>query len=129
MLMFLTLPLHIRIPKVKKPFALNLNTYRNAHYRLLNNAKIAFKTQLERSLPDIVICQKVRLEYTIFMPTKRGYDVANVGSILDKFTSDVLVECNILHDDNFNYVDSVCYKHGGIDKQHPRAELRVYEVL
>ena len=126
--MYLELPLHLKLHKVKKPFALNLNTYRNAHYYLLNKAKIAFKKQLEPTLPDIVIRQPVRFEYTIFMPTKRAYDVANVGSIVDKFCSDVLVECNILHDDNTDFVKSVKYIHGEKDKDSPRAELRVYEV-
>lgn len=128
MLLYLELPTHLRVPKVKSPFALNLNTYRNAHFRLLDKAKKYFATKVTPHIPDVVIREPVRFEYAIYMPTKRAYDVANVGSVIDKFTSDTLVSCNVMQDDNYEHLRSVTYKHGGIDRKNPRAELRIYEI-
>lgn len=91
-----------------KKFALNLNVYRNAHYQILNKAKIIFKNQLLANYPEIKkikgLTGKVRVNYNIIPNNKRKFDTMNVISIVDKFFLDALVEFGCIPDDNYNYV-------------------------
>ena len=72
--------------------------------------------------------EKCFLEYEIFFPNKRRTDLLNVGSIVDKFASDCLVECGYIVDDDRTVVQTVLFKDGGIDRENPRAELTVTEL-
>ena len=108
-------------------FRLNLNVYRNAHFRTLAAAKVNFKAWFYETYgsckgPPTTDCE---LEYTIYFPDNRAADVANVGSIVDKFASDCLTEMGYIQDDNRKVVKSVKYVDGGIDRDNPRAELIV----
>lgn len=89
-----------------KRFALNLNVYRNAHYQVLNKAKIIFKNQLLADYPEIqrIKAHQVEIEYYIDRCDKRKFDTMNIISIVDKFFLDALVEFGCIPDDNYNYV-------------------------
>jgi len=89
-----------------KRFALNLNTYRNAHYHVLSDAKINFKNELLTTNPELLKLKfnKVKITYTIIPNDKRLFDTKNIESIVDKFFCDALVESGIIPDDNYNYV-------------------------
>jgi hypothetical protein len=108
-------------------FSCNLNQYRNAHYRILNDAKknyasFIYDMDLRERLEN-----PVAIIYSIYAPNKRMYDVMNVGSITDKFACDALVNSKVLIDDNYNYVRYVACQHKGIDRDNPRAVLRIYD--
>lgn len=109
----------------KRKFILNLNNYRNTHYQALGVAKKKYKDFIWYTLPDIKYNNPVRLTYTIY--PKRKCDIANVGSIVDKFACDALVEKGIISDDDFDHVVEVSYRFGGLDKQNPRAVLTLEE--
>lgn len=89
-----------------KKFALNLNVYRNAHYQVLNKAKIIFKNQLLAYYPEIqkIKAHQVEIGYYIERCDKRVFDTMNIISIVDKFFLDALVEFGCISDDNFKYV-------------------------
>lgn len=89
-----------------KKFALNLNVYRNAHYQVLNKAKIIFKNQLLADYPEIkrIKSQQVQIEYYIYRCDNRKFDIMNVVSIVDKFFLDALVEFGCIQDDDYNHV-------------------------
>lgn len=89
-----------------KRFALNLNVYRNAHYQVLNKAKIIFKNQLLAQYPEIkrIKARRVQIEYYIEKCDNRKFDIMNVISIVDKFFLDALVEFGCIPDDNYNHV-------------------------
>jgi Holliday junction resolvase RusA-like endonuclease len=135
--MKLRLPLCVHFPRARdkdKPFYLNLNIYRNAHFRVLNNAKILYKEQvygavLESGLrPNTFkLTPPLRMVYTLFAATKRDVDVANVLSVVDKFTSDALVELGFIEDDNYRIIREVVYRFGMIDRDRPRVELEIDE--
>ena len=136
--MELTLPLKVRAgSKKKKPFyfSLNLNTYRNEHYAVLNRAKIQYKKDMllmnfktiKSATP--YVCGPLFLEYKLFMPSKRKCDVANILSIVDKFACDALVEYGILPDDNYDFIKEIHYIWGGVDKGNPRAELYIDYII
>lgn len=124
-----TLPLRVKKTKTKL-FSLNLNGYRNEHYQSLNKMKRKFKRIFVENYgvyPGEKM-EKVFLEYEIFFPDNRRTDVPNIGSIVDKFTSDCLVECGYIKDDDRTVVKTVLFKDGGIDRDNPRAELTVTEL-
>lgn len=122
--MNLILPIEIRTGK--KPFKCNLNIYRNCNrFRLGSVKKEYTKIVHELCLPPVYECFSgpVDLLYTLYMPTRRKCDVANICSIIDKFTCDALIKAHVLVDDNYDYIKSVKYSWGGVDKELPRCEL------
>ena len=89
-----------------KRFALNLNTYRNACYHVLNQAKINFKNELLLTYSELLKLKfnKVKITYIIIPHNKQLFDTKNIESIVDKFFCDALVECGIIPDDNYTVV-------------------------
>ena len=136
--MIIKLPLKINAAKqyaIPKPFGMNLNEYRNLHYRSLNCAKVNY-TEIVRAIVltehglNYPIFSKVNLEYTLYRKDKRLCDVSNVCSVVDKFACDALVKLGILPEDNYNHVIEVNYKWGGIIKdEESHVILEIIEVL
>ena len=117
------LPLEVFYSK-KKKFILNLNNYRNAHYRVLSIAKKLYTDNLIPRLEDFdSFSEPVTLTYTYYAKSKRRIDVSNPCSIIDKFACDALVKAEILEDDSFKQIKEVVYRFGGVDKENPRCEL------
>jgi|GEM_PF-2751593 len=89
-----------------KKFSLNLNVYRNAHFQVLNKAKIIFKNKLLAEYPEIyeIKANQVEIGYYIERCDNRKFDTMNIISIVDKFFLDALVESGCIPDDNFKYV-------------------------
>lgn len=139
--MILKLPLSITLPrktKEDKIFMLNLNVYRNANFHILNQAKIAWKEILRTEILNkndcfdklLSICNGavLRFVYTVHKGDKKSYDVANICSIIDKFTCDALVELGVIKGDNYKIISQVEYKTGEIDKENPHCELEIREA-
>ena len=109
-----------------KRYPLNLNHYRNAHYRVNHKAKVEFAKQMIPMVQDLPQLDKIKLTYVVYFAQKRG-DVANVGSIADKFFCDVLVEAKKITDDDYKHIPEVTYKYGGISKP-PRIEVIIEQL-
>ena len=121
--MKIDLPLEVYYSK-KKKFILNLNNYRNAHYRVLSISKSLYSDNLVPRLKDFDrFTEPVSLTYTYYARSKRRLDISNPCSIIDKFTCDALVKAEILEDDSFKQIKEVVYKFGGVEKDNPRCEL------
>ena len=125
----LSLPLKIKRTK-KKDFSCNLNVYRNTHYRTLNTVKKRYHKAVFKLLEGntIVFTKPVRLTYYLYLATKHRSDLGNICSVIDKFTSDALVEWGVLVDDYWKYIQEINYKFMGFDKINPRAELVIEEI-
>ena len=127
----LILPLEVFYSK-KKKFILNLNNYRNAHYRVLSIAKKTYSDDLVEMIEkwdDIPrFDNPVDLEYVYYAKSNRRVDVSNPCSIIDKFTCDALVRVGILEDDSSKQIKSITYVYGGVDKESPRCRLTIKEV-
>ena len=122
---FVTLPLEVYYSE-KKKFILNLNNYRNAHYRVLSIAKKVYTENLVERIKDYSrFDDPVSLEYIYYAKSNRRLDVSNPCSIIDKFTCDALVKAGVLEDDSSKQIKQVIYKYGGIDKNNPRCELEI----
>jgi Holliday junction resolvase RusA-like endonuclease len=131
--MKIILPLSVTIPrktKADKVFTLNLNIYRNCHHFVLNQAKIAWKAIVEQSMPKnmIVECSPFKFTYTVFPASGRKFDLANVLSIVQKFTDDALVEYGVIPDDSYKIIPIIVYKFGAVDKENPRVELDIQSL-
>jgi Holliday junction resolvase RusA-like endonuclease len=130
-LLKLNLPLSVFTTKSKtkkSKYILNLNNFRNAHFRKNASAKIVYKEEVEKILPLLpktIVDSPLKFEYTLFPKTRRRTDISNPLSIIDKFTCDALVELGIIPDDNYNIIREVVYKFGEVDKDNPRAELNI----
>lgn len=120
--MKIDLPLEVYYTKNKK-FILNLNNYRNAHYRILSNAKKIYADNLIDRISYPKYKEPVVLTYTYYAKSKRRLDISNPCSIIDKFTCDALVKAGVLEDDSSKQIKQVVYKYGGVDKDNPRCEL------
>lgn len=117
-------PLKVFASKAKQ-FILNLNQYRNTHYRVLNNCKINYKKYMEAQIKKAKPQEKIICVYTVYAKSKRNFDLGNVCSVHQKFFEDAFVELGRLPDDNTQYIPLVIYKAGGIDKDKPRVEIEV----
>ena len=125
---FVTLPLEVYYSE-KKKFILNLNNYRNAHYRILSIAKKVYTENLVERIKDYSrFDDPVSLEYIYYAKSNRRLDVSNPCSIIDKFTCDALVKAEVLEDDSFEQIKEVVYKFGGVDKDNPRCVLELFTI-
>lgn len=126
----LDLPLYVMLGNTK--FILNLNRYRNAHYRVLAAAKLKYSLEVLNLLPDNYpkfLEGEFFCHYTLFPKTAAIGDVSNPLSVIDKFTQDAIVEAGMFKDDNYKIIKGANYVFGEIDRTNPRAELRVCKLF
>lgn len=131
--MKLDLPLSVKINrKTKSPrnISLNLNTYRNLHYQISNQAKKIYKERIKELIKGNkeVLTPPLSFSYILYPKTKRLTDIGNVMSIVQKFTEDALVELGVIEDDNYTIIQEINYNFGYIDKDNPRVELTIKEM-
>jgi len=119
----------LSVPLKKGKFDLNLNKYRNSHYRILAEAKINFDLIMREEVMKLPVMKKVELTFTVYFKDRRGRDVNNYCSVIEKFTADCLVKAGKIPDDNFNYLQKTTFLFGGIDKENPRCEIEIAEVF
>lgn len=120
-------PLAIERPR-SKPYILNLNVYRNTHYRSLNNMKIKYKELILPYLVGLPNFTKIEITYTLYPKTRRLCDVSNVCSVVDKFFCDALVEAGKIKDDNYLHLPNIHYQFGEVDKDSPRVEILIKDI-
>lgn len=120
-------PLKVLATKVRY-FILNLNQYRNTHYRVLNNCKINYKEHMTSQIKKSNKFNKVLCVYKVYAPNKRAFDLGNVCTVHEKFFEDAFVELGKLPDDNIEYIPLVIYMGCGIDKDNPRVEIEVLDL-
>lgn len=115
------------IIKSGKKRHLNLNNYRNWHYQLSNNLKIAYLKIIAPQLLNTWL-DTIKIDFTFYKPTKRKYDRSNVLSIHEKFFCDAMVKLGCIKDDNDDFIESTHYYDGGIDRENPRVEIKITEL-
>lgn len=125
-------PLRIVIGKTKagklREFNLNLNAYRNAYFRTLNESKRKYKTFIVDQLQDKPKYNRVAIIYQVFKGDARRYDIGNIISIHQKYFEDAMVECGKLPDDKASNIPMVLYTDGGIDRDNPRVQITVFNI-
>jgi Holliday junction resolvase RusA-like endonuclease len=124
-------PLHVvlsRDQKRGKKFIINLNQYRNWHYRTSNSIKIKYKELMKSQLDGVKINTPLKLTFKLFKSSNRRSDRANVLSIHEKFFCDAMVEFKCIPDDNDKYIVETSYISGGVDRKNPRVEIHIEEL-
>ena len=124
-------PLFITLPRktVKdKRIALNMNTYRNLHHRISNDAKKAYSETLREQLEGLVIQTPVEVTYKVYKGSKRRLDKMNVISVVSKFLLDSITEYGCWEDDNDDYVKKETIMPTELDRENPRVEIIIKEI-
>ena len=124
-------PLFVTLPRktVKdKRIALNMNTYRNLHHRISNDAKKAYSEALREQLEGLSIQTPVEVTYKVFKASKRRLDKMNVISVVSKFLLDSITEYGCWEDDNDDYVKTETILPTELDRERPRVEIIIKEI-
>ena len=124
-------PLFVTLPRktVKdKRIALNMNTYRNLHHRISNDAKKAYSEALREQLEGLSIQTPVEVTYKVFKASKRRLDKMNVISVVSKFLLDSITEYGCWEDDNDDYVKTETILPTELDRENPRVEIMIKEI-
>lgn len=118
---------------------MGLNQYRNTHFQILNQAKIAFKAQVMEAVEhwynvisdkqDDGLSPPLHFVYTIYPGSNRKFDLGNVLPIVGKFTEDALIEMGIITDDCYKVISKIDYRFGSVDKENQRVELDIYPII
>lgn len=125
----LKLPLYITTGKRKKKRNfLNLNVEFRSHFQLRKTIKEIYVNTVSELLKDMPKYDKILIAYTVYYADRRLVDIGNICSMQDKFLCDTLTANGKIPDDNYNYVPSVLFQWGGVDKEHPRVEAEVYDA-
>jgi len=128
--MIYLLKIPIKTPGTKrKPHPLNLNFYRNAHYRTLHKMKVDYEILTQNQVARLPPLQRISLHYVLFPGSFQKVDISNVLSIVDKFFTDVLVHQGIIPDDSYDHVIQVSYSFGSITKGDPHVMVMVADEI
>ena len=124
-------PLFVTLPRktVKdKRIALNMNTYRNLHHRISNDAKKAYSEALREQLEGLSIQTPVEVTYKVYKGSKRRLDKMNVISVVSKFLLDSITEYGCWEDDNDDYVKKETIMPTELDRENQRVEIIIKEI-
>ena len=124
-------PLFVTLPRktVKdKRIALNMNTYRNLHHRISNDAKKAYSEALREQLRNLSIQTPVEVTYKVYKGSKRRLDKMNVVSVVSKFLLDSITDYGCWEDDNDDYVKTETILPTELDRENPRVEIIIKEI-
>jgi Holliday junction resolvase RusA-like endonuclease len=124
-------PLFVTLPRktVKdKRVALNMNTYRNLHHRISNDAKKAYSEALREQLEGLSIQTPVEVTYKVYKGSKRRLDKMNVISVVSKFLLDSITEYGCWEDDSDDYVKKETIMPTELDRENPRVEIIIKEI-
>ena len=111
-----------------KRIALNMNTYRNLHHRISNDAKKAYSEALREQLEGLSIQTPVEVTYKVYKGSKRRLDKMNVVSVVSKFLLDSITEYGCWEDDNDDYVKKETIMPTELDRENPRVEIIIKEI-
>lgn len=124
-------PLFVTLPRktVKdKRISLNMNTYRNLHHRVNNNAKKVYFEELREQLEGLSIQTPVEITYKVYKASKRRLDKMNVVSVVAKFLLDAITDYGCWEDDNDDYVKKETILPTELDRERPRVEIIIKEI-
>jgi len=124
-------PLFVTLPRktIKdKRIALNMNTYRNLHHRISNDAKKAYSEALREQLRNLSIQTPVEVTYKVYKASKRRLDKMNVISVVSKFLLDSITDYGCWEDDNDDYVKTETILPTELDRENPRVEIIIKEI-
>lgn len=124
----LKLPMKMTVNNRGDVESLNLNIYRNLHFRKLSYQKNAFHRKMNPLLLGLPKLGKVSLHYEIHPKSGGRLDTMNVGSIVDKYFSDALVEAGVILDDDYKNVVFNSFKFGSVCPNDAHVLVTITEI-
>jgi len=108
-----------------KKIKLNLNVYRNLHYRENNNAKKIFKNNLILKYPELqtIKAKKVIISYMVETFDNRKFDTMNIVTVVDKYFLDALTGSGVIPDDDYLHVE---YEEIFSVKKNGKGDKKIY---
>lgn len=96
----------------------NLNEYRNMHYYKLDSEKKHWEQTIRFIVKEqkIAPVTKIRQTYEFWFKDKREHDPDNYACCA-KFINDGLVSAGIIPRDNFDHIEQLTVRQGGVSKQ------------
>lgn len=122
------LPMRMKTNKSGDLESLNLNVFRNLHFYKLNYQKKAFQAYVKPLLSGLPSMEAVTLHYEVNPKGGSRLDTMNVGSIVDKFFSDALVENGIIPDDDYKHVVGNSFSFGSLHPLDPHVLVTITET-
>lgn len=106
----------------------NLNVYRNMNHYKLNAEKKDWEFMIKRLVKEqnITPVKKIRQTYEFWFKDKREHDPDNYACCA-KFINDGLVSAGVLQRDNFDHIESLTVRQGGISKS-PYILIHLHEL-
>lgn len=99
----------------KKTIWLNLNNIHTMHHQQYNGVKKKMKKIISELELDFYYTH-YHVHYGIYLPDRLNRDVANVGSVVDKFVCDALCELGFTPEDNYKHLQHISYEYMGYDE-------------
>lgn len=127
----ITAPLAVYLPRKTmkdKRIAVNLNTYRNLHFLVNNQAKKIYGDMIREQIKDKVIQTPVSITYRIYKASKRHLDKGNVICVTQKYLLDALTEEGCWIDDNDDFIKTEVMLPTRIDRENPRCEILIQSI-
>lgn len=82
--------------------------------------------QILKQYRKLHIDKPVKLIYSYYEPNKKR-DLDNISGYFHKVFQDALVNCGVIHNDNWHYIVGFTDEFY-IDNKHPRIEIKIVEV-
>lgn len=122
---YLTLHPKATVKPIKQPYHESINVWMIMQRPAMNGLKRKWKDFIiwlvnERGYANLHI-DKCEISQNIYYNTTRRHDIDNTTP---KFILDGLVECGMIEDDDSKHLTKLTMQ-CGVDKQHPRTELRI----
>lgn len=128
----ITSPLFIDVERKTmkaKRYYLNMNTYRNLHYRVNNKLKKMYLEQVRDQLEGVKIQTPCDIIYRVIKPSKRRLDKMNVVSVTSKYLLDAITELGCWEDDNDDYIKRETILPTEYDSGNGRVEIIINTII
>lgn len=107
-----------------------MNWYRNAHYFIKNEVKKYYHELVISLLSDFTDDRlgKYRVKYKLYYKNKSS-DMMNIVPMVDKFLNDAIQEMGLVKNDNVQYFGDCNIKVVEQDRENPRVEIELEELI
>ena len=90
-------------------YPINLNHYRNWHWKVESSIKKRYCAKMKDALEILGNLGKISLKFVLVPYDKKARDRANILSISEKYFCDAMVHYGNLEDDNDEFIESTNY--------------------
>jgi len=117
--------------KKDKNILVGMNWYRNSNFFINNKVKKHYKDLIEDKLfyfIDDQIEGKYKVKYKLYYKNPRS-DMMNIVSVIDKFLNDALQDYGLVKEDNVKFYTRCVVEVAEQDKENPRIEIEIEEMV